>query len=84
MRTPKASTELPLICYLFLAICSESARLNYIFSFWGMIDLLSAIPIIFFARYGPSPDLPAFMIEGENLSNFSKDGVDHSLEFCNL
>ncbi|KAG0559141.1 hypothetical protein KC19_10G082400 [Ceratodon purpureus] len=35
---------------LLAAVLSESARFNYIFSFWGLIDLLSAIPIIFFAR----------------------------------
>jgi len=30
-----------------LRVYSEALRLTYIFSFWGLIDLLSALPIIF-------------------------------------
>lgn len=35
------------IIYILKISCSESLRLTYIFSFWGLIDLLSALPIIF-------------------------------------
>ncbi|KAG0616762.1 hypothetical protein M758_5G140500 [Ceratodon purpureus] len=33
-----------------LRVYSESVRLYYIFSFWGLIDLLSALPIVYFFR----------------------------------
>jgi hypothetical protein len=44
------------VAFLFdyvLRVYSESVRLYYIFSWWGLVDLLSALPIIFLFRYGP-------------------------------
>lgn len=35
------------VIYILKISCSEALRLTYIFSFWGLIDLLSALPIIF-------------------------------------